>query len=966
MSRKPASPNPYRDTLNLPDTEFPMRANLAEREPQWLAQWQSAGRYRRLREHCAGRPRFILADGPPYANGSIHVGHAVNKILKDVIVKSRTLSGFDAPYVPGWDCHGLPIELKVEQRLGKAGKDIDAAGFRAACRAFAQEQIAGQSADFQRLGVIGDWEHPYRTMDYPVEADTLRAFAQILARGHVHMGEKPVHWCVDCASALAEAEVEYEEKTSLAIDVRFRVVEVADLCRRMTFPDAGHPAAAGVTEHPCSIVIWTTTPWTLPANQAVTLHPDLNYVLVHFAQESLLFAEALLEACQERYGFGAGQVIASAPGRALEGLRLCHPFLERTVPVVLAEHVTTEVGTGCVHTAPGHGQDDYVVGLRYGLPVQHPVGPDGRFLPETPFFAGESVHQANAHVVEVLRSQATLVYVQPYRHSYPHCWRHKTPTIFRATPQWFISMDRNGLRADALQAIPQTRWHPAWGEARMQGMVESRPDWCISRQRNWGSPIPVFLHRTTGQWHPRTLEWIECIAQRVEQSGIEAWFSLDPRELLGDEAEDYVKSQDTLDVWFDSGVTHATVSARRAELAFPVDLYLEGSDQHRGWFQSALLTSVAMYGHAPYRAVLTHGFTVDENGEKMSKSRGNVVAPQEVVSTLGADILRLWVAATDFSSEMAISPGILERTADAYRRIRNTARFLLANLKGFDPAAHALPITDLLPLDQWIVDRALQVQQDVVAAYEEFQLHVIYQRILHFCSEELGSFYLDVIKDRQYTTPAASQARRSAQTALYHVAEALTRWMAPILSFTAEEIWPYLPGTRAESVFFAQWYTGLAPLPADAVLSAQEWDRVLEVRALVARSIEVARKERGLGGSLNAEVLLESSAELAALLQRLKDELRFVLITSDAQVQVLPSQADSPAAAVPMDSTAAPDHYVLSDGAHLRVLIRQSTQPKCVRCWHRRADVGIHPEHPELCGRCVENVVGAGEIRTFA
>jgi isoleucyl-tRNA synthetase len=945
MARKPAPPNPYKDTLNLPETAFPMRANLAEREPQWLAEWTAAARYTRLRERCAGRPRFVLADGPPYANGSIHVGHAVNKILKDFITKSRTLSGFDAPFVPGWDCHGLPIELKVEQNLGKAGKDVDPAAFRAACRAYAAEQVAGQSTDFQRLGVLADWDHPYLTMDYRIEADTIRALGRIMARHHVQMGEKPVHWCVDCGSALAEAEVEYEDKISLAIDVRFRVSDEIDLLRRMDLE--------GDSDGPVSVVIWTTTAWTLPANQAVAVNPNLVYVLVQFERERLLLAEELLEDCLQRYQLGAGRIVGRAVGSSLEGLQLRHPFLEREVPVILGEHVTTEAGTGCVHTAPGHGQDDFVVGQRYNLPVENPVGPDGCFLPGTPYFAGENVHQANAHVVDVLGDLGSLVVVEKIHHSYPHCWRHKTPTIFRATPQWFISMDRADLRRDALRAIAATRWLPDWGEARIHGMVEKRPDWCISRQRNWGVPIPLFVHRDSGRLHPRTPELLEEVAQRVEQAGVEAWFSLDPEELLGPEAVEYLKLKDTLDVWFDSGVTHFTVSGRRPDLGLPADLYLEGSDQHRGWFQSSLLTSVAMHGVAPYRAVLTHGFTVDEKGEKMSKSRGNVVAPQEVVSTLGADILRLWVAATDFSGEMAISPAILERTADAYRRIRNTARFLLANLTGFDPARDALPMDALLPLDRWIIDRALGVQTQVVGAYDAYQFHQIYQRVHNFCSVELGSFYLDVIKDRQYTTPTESQARRSAQTALYHVAEALTRWIAPILSFTAEEIWALLPGERPESVLFAQWYDGLQPLAADAVFPAADWDRILEVRNHVARAIEVARNEQGMGGSLNAEIDLYADGSTAELLRRLGDELRFVLITSDAQVPAGPAPA-------------AVERVLLADGSSLAIVVRKSGHPKCVRCWHRRPDVGSHAGHPELCGRCVDNVAGSGEHRRYA
>ncbi|WP_019588858.1 MULTISPECIES: isoleucine--tRNA ligase [unclassified Thioalkalivibrio] len=947
MAKKQAPPNPYKDTLNLPQTAFPMRANLAKREPEWLEQWRAEDRYRRLREHCAGRPRFVLADGPPYANGSIHVGHAVNKILKDIIVKSRTLAGFDAPYVPGWDCHGLPIELQVEHNIGKPGHEVDAAQFREACRAYAAEQVAGQSADFQRLGVLGDWDHPYLTMDYQVEADTVRALARIYERGHVQMGEKPVHWCVDCGSALAEAEVEYEDKISQAIDVRFRVVDDVDLVRRFSGADA---------DGPVSVVIWTTTPWTLPANQAVAVHPELDYALVELEHERLLLAEELLEDCLGRYDLGEGRVLARVKGAALEGLMLQHPFLEREVPLILGDHVTTEAGTGCVHTAPGHGQDDYAVGLQYNLPVDNPVGPDGVFVEGTPYFAGQNVHQANGHVIDVLHEKAALIVARKLHHSYPHCWRHKTPIIFRATPQWFISMDRAELRADALRAIGATRWMPDWGEARIHGMVANRPDWCISRQRHWGVPIPFFLNRKTGRVHPRTPELTERVARRIEEQGIEAWFSLDPEEFLGEEAADYVKLTDTLDVWFDSGVLHSTVVEQRSELGgLPADLFLEGSDQHRGWFQSSLLTSVAMRGEAPYRGVLTHGFTVDENGEKMSKSRGNVVAPQEVVSTLGADILRLWVAATDFAGEMAISDNILDRTADAYRRIRNTMRFLLGNLSGFDPQQHAVPLDELLPLDRWIVARALQVQEQVTRSYDEFLFHPIYQRVHNFCSVELGSFYLDVIKDRQYTTPGDSHARRSAQTALYHVAEALTRWIAPILTFTAEEIWELLPGERADSVLFATWYEGLAPLPEDATFSNADWDRILEMRTHAARALETARNEQRIGASLTAEIDLHvpADAPVRGPLERLGDELRFVFITSEVRLSSEPAPAEAHAA-------------TLEDGTAIGVVVHRSEHAKCVRCWHLRPDVGENPAHPELCGRCVTNVEGPGETRRFA
>ena len=938
----------YKHTLNLPQTDFPMRGDLARREPDRLAQWEKDGLYQAIRQASAGRPKFVLADGPPYANGDIHIGHAVNKILKDIIVKSRTLAGFDAPYVPGWDCHGLPIELQVEKALGKAGKGIDAKAFRHACREYALEQVNRQRQDFKRLGVLGDWDNPYLTMDYGVEADIIRSLGRIIEQGHLEKGHKPVHWCLDCGSALAEAEVEYHDKTSLTVDVRFTCVDSEDLLRRLNL--AGEPNLESA-----SVVIWTTTPWTLPANQAVAIHPELEYALVKINGEALLLARQLVEGLMQRYGITGFQVIGFAPGAALEGLILKHPFYEREVPLILGEHVTLEAGTGAVHTAPGHGQEDYVVGTRYQLPIDNPVDARGYFVAGTPLLEGKSTEQANTLIIDLMRDNGSLVHSEKLTHSYPHCWRHKTPILFRATAQWFISMERHQLRKAALGAIEHVRWIPEWGEARIQGMVENRPDWCISRQRNWGVPIPLFVHKDTGVLHPDTPALIEAVAERVAQQGIEAWFTLEPQEVLGDQADQYEKITDTLDVWFDSGVTHATVTEARPELGhLPADLYLEGSDQHRGWFQSSLLTAVAMRGEAPYRAVLTHGFTVDALGQKMSKSRGNVVAPQKIMDTLGADILRLWVAATDFSGEMAVSDEILKRTADAYRRMRNTARFLLANLNGFDPEKDLLSADAMLPLDRWAVDQALKVQNQVVAAYEQYQFHQIYQRVHHFCSIELGSFYLDVIKDRQYTTQADSRARRSAQTAMYHIIQAMTRWLAPILSFTAEEIWQAIPGKSSASIFLQTWYSDLFALDADAVLSAADWQRVLEVRQCVSRELEKLRTEGEIGAGLDADVTVYCQDELLQVLETLGDELRFVLITSEAHVkhrQHAPNEASVTA---------------LPDGTALAIEARRSPHEKCVRCWHRREDVGSHSEHPELCGRCVENVSGTGEQRHLA
>lgn len=947
----------YKKTVNLPQTGFPMRANLATREPELLAYWEEIGLYARLRVERRGREQFILHDGPPYANGDIHIGHAVNKILKDIIVKARSLNGLDAPYVPGWDCHGLPIEHMVEQQLGKAGERVDAPAFRKACRDYALAQVARQRRDFCRLGVIGDWENPYLTSNFKVEADIIRALGRIIAEGHLDRGFKPVHWCTECGSALAEAEVEYEDKHSAAIDVRFPVVAGADLLVRCGTTTPSDTAQAR------SVAVWTTTPWTLPANHAVALNPDFTYALVEMSstnaseaiREQVLIADELVGAVMRRYGVKNFVVVGRCRGSELEHLQLRHPFYDRTVPIILGSHVTLDAGTGAVHTAPGHGLDDYLVGQRYGLPVDNPVGPDGRFIAGTVYFEGQFVTSANERIIELLRERGALLKVERVRHSYPHCWRHKTPIIFRATPQWFISMEKRNLRQHALGAIQQVHWQPEWGGRRIQGMIENRPDWCISRQRSWGVPIPLFVHNESGALHPDTIRLIERVAQRVEEAGIEAWFGLAAEELLGAESEYYQKVADTLDVWFDSGVTHFSVLKQRCELQFPADLYLEGSDQHRGWFQSSLLTSVAMHAVAPYRQVLTHGFTVDAEGMKMSKSRGNVIAPQEVVNTLGADVLRLWVAATDYSAEMSVSEEILKRMSDAYRRLRNTARFLLGNLHGFHPDSDVVAGDQMLALDRWAVGRAWSVQGEVRQAYDRNQFHLVYQKVHSFCTLDMGNFYLDVIKDRLYTTPADGVPRRSAQTAMYHLVRALVQWLAPILSFTCEEIWRHLPAGRPgkDSVFLETWYSGLQPLD-DQIMSMKFWDEVLSVRDAVNRELEQLRVAGSIGSALEAEVDLYCEPELKALLERLEDELRFVLITSNAQVHPL---AARPPSAIPA---------VLKTGQPLWLMVSPSAHAKCIRCWHRREEVGHHPEHPQLCHRCLGNISGTPESRRYA
>lgn len=922
-----------------------MKANLATREPDILKRWQEINLYKKLRDQGRGRPKYILHDGPPYANGDIHLGHAVNKILKDIVVKSRTLNGFDAPYVPGWDCHGLPIEHAVEKKIGKAGVQVEPAQFRQACREYARVQVAKQREDFIRLGVVGDWDHPYLTMDFAFEANIIRALGRIIANGHVVRGHKPVHWCSDCGSALAEAEVEYMDKTSPAIDVRFAVVDPVEFlacCEHVP----GHTG-----EGPISVVIWTTTPWTLPANQAVALHPELEYVLLQCkgsrGHERLLIADSLVKDVMARYGIDNYRVIANCRGQDLDGVKLKHPFYAREVPIILGEHVTTDTGTGAVHTAPGHGLDDYVVGERYGLAVENPVGEDGKFLPGTELFAGEHVFKANDHVIEVLKAHDALLHVTALSHSYPHCWRHKTPIIFRATSQWFISMER--LREPALRAIAGIKWVPDWGGARIQGMVENRPDWCISRQRAWGVPIPLFVHRQTGEAHPNIDQLIEEVSLRVEQRGIEAWFDLKPEEVLGKDAENYEKVGDTLDVWFDSGVTHACVLERHPDLQFPADLYLEGSDQHRGWFQSSLLTSVAMRGNAPYKGVLTHGFTVDAKGRKMSKSLGNDMGlPQKAIKTLGADILRLWVAATDYRAEMNMSDEILTRMADSYRRIRNTARYLLANISGFD-VLDPLPVKDMLALDRWALQRAHDLQKEILEAYEQFQFHLIYQKLHQFCVVDMGGYYLDILKDRMYTMSVASRGRRSAQTTMFHILQSLVRWLAPVLSFTAEEIWRHLPGPQKESVFLEKWYV-LPAIPDDA-LDMALWNDVIRVRQVVGKELEKLRVAGGIGSSLDAEVDIYCDSSWLEQLCRLGDELRFVLITSYARVHSLEERSSDTAE---------------TEIKGLYVQVASSAFPKCIRCWQHREDVGINKDHPKICGRCVQNITGPGEQRGYA
>ncbi len=945
----------WRDSLNMPETPFPMRGDLARREPAWTQQWQQRKVYDRIREASRGRPVWVLHDGPPYANGDIHLGHAVNKILKDVIVKSRNMAGFDARYVPGWDCHGMPIEIQIEKRYGK---HLSADEVQAKSRAYATEQIASQKRDFIRLGVLGDWDDPYLTMAPGNEADELRALGRILEKGFLYRGLKPVNWCFDCGSALAEAEVEYRDRTDPAIDVGFPFAEPDRLARAFGLPAL--PVERGYA------VIWTTTPWTIPANQALNLHPDFDYALVRVEWQAapalLVLAAERVEACLKAWKL-EGEVIATCKGRALDGIAFRHPFADRLSPVYLGDYVTLETGTGIVHSAPAYGVEDFVSCKAHGMrddEILQPVQGDGVYAASLPHWGGMSIWDANARIVEHLRDAGVLFDTWDYTHSYMHCWRHKSPVIYRASSQWFAGMDlrpKDGgptLRESALAGVEATRFYPAWGKARLHAMIATRPDWTLSRQRQWGVPMAFFLHRETGELHPRTLELLEAVAQRVEREGIEAWQRLDPRELLGDEADHYVKSRDTLDVWFDSGTTHETVlrGSHREKSRFPADMYLEGSDQHRGWFHSSLLTSSMLNGEPPYRALLTHGFTVDGQGRKMSKSLGNGIEPQEVAGSLGAEILRLWVASTDYSGEMSLSKEILARVVEAYRRIRNTLRFLLANIADFDPAQDAVAGDELLEIDRYAIAMTAAWQTSIEADYERFEFHPAIARVQTFCSEDLGAFYLDVLKDRLYTTAARSQARRSAQTALHHVTHALLRIVAPVLSFTAEEAWPLLaPQLHRDAggtIFTQTWHRfpgaerwADVEAPDTAALVAK-WTRIRAVRAEVMKKLEELRTAGGIGSSLQAEVEVRAADETYEALASLGDDLRFVWITSGARVVRVASAADE------------------------SIDVRASDDAKCERCWHWRDDVGVDPSHPAICGRCVSNLYGDGETRRCA
>ena len=959
----------YRSTLNLPDTPFPMRGDLPKREAGWAKDWDDKGIYKKLRIARAGAVKFVLHDGPPYANGKIHIGHAVNKILKDMIVKARQLKGLDAIYVPGWDCHGLPIENAIEklhgrkmaptsavgvlppeegaaQGLGSGPSALEArAEVQAKCRAFATEQIAGQLEDFKRLGVLGEWDNPYRTMDYANEANEIRALKRIMERGFVYRGLKPVYWCFDCGSSLAEFEIEYADKKSQTLDVGFKAFEPDKLAAVFGLKSLSKDAFA---------VIWTTTAWTIPANQALNLNPELTYALVDTERGILMLAESLVEKCLARYQL-KGQVIATTKGKNLALLNFMHPFYDvdavykRLSPVFLADYATADDGTGIVHSSPAYGVEDFNSCVANGIAIDdilNPVQGNGRYVDDLPLFGGLNIWKASPLVIDKLREHKRLFATVNIEHSYPHCWRHKTPVIYRAAAQWFVRMDEgegvftkdkaaNTLRELALDAIEKTNFYPENGKVRLRDMIAGRPDWCISRQRNWGVPLPFFIHTATGELHPRTMEIMDLAANMVEAGGVEAWSKATAESIIGDDAPDYIKSTDILDVWFDSGTTHDHVlkHSHAAQSTWPADLYLEGHDQHRGWFHSSLLTSCAMYDRAPYKGLLTHGFTVDGKGRKMSKSEGNVVVPQEVSGKLGAEIIRLWCASTDYSGDLGIDDKILARVVDSYRRIRNTLRFLMANVSDFDPAKHAVPFDELLEIDRYALSRAAQLQADILAHYEVYEFQPVVSKLQIYCSEDLGSFYLDILKDRLYTTAAGSHARRSAQTALHQITHAMLRWMAPFLSFTAEEAWTTFGSS--ESIFL-ETYSDFKP--QDDVLLAK-WARIREIRDAVNKDIETLRADGKVGSSLQAEVSLEVNADDYVLLKSLGDDVKFVFITSA---------------------------ITLVAGSAHKTMVKASLNTKCERCWHYRADVGVDLNHPTICGRCISNLHGAGETRQFA
>ena len=925
----------YKDTLNLPKTDFAMKANLPNKEPKMIEFWKEIDLEKAVADARIGRDKFILHDGPPYANGEIHTGHAAQKVLKDIVIKSQTLNGKYAPFVPGWDCHGLPIELNVEKKIGKVGQKVDASEFRAACRQYASSQIDLQKKDFQRLGIIGDWDNPYVTMDYSFEANIIRALGKIISKGHLKRGDKPVHWCVDCKSSLAEAEVEYQDKISTSIDFLFPIAEeFVEQIFSLTSKNKNFVAS------------WTTTPWTLPGNLALTVNESFTYQLVEIEHKNqkinLIIAKDLVKETMERIDRAKFKILGTCQGNDLVGFKANHPYLDRDSLIISGNHVTTDAGTGIVHTAPGHGLEDYAVCKENEIEVLSPVNGNGIYKDDVERFAGQFVFKANDNIVKTLDDEGVLLGDSSYEHSYPHCWRHKSPVMFRATPQWFISMESKNLLKQSLESVNNIRWEPDWGESRMTTMLESRPDWCISRQRTWGVPIALLIHKETGDLHPKSQEIIEKVSELVEIKGIQAWHDVQISDLIED-PESYEKITDCLDVWFDSGVTHACVLSENEKLQFPADLYLEGSDQHRGWFQSSLLTSIAINEEPPYKAVLTHGFVVDGDGKKMSKSLGNVISPQKIWETMGADVLRTWIASTDYTKEIVLSDDILKRSSDSYRRIRNTIRFLLGNLSDFD--GKKVSPQKMAQLDKWMIHRCKNLQDEIIQDYLDYNFHQAFQKIHNYCANDLGGFYLDILKDRLYTSKQDSDARRSAQLALSNILQALLRWISPILSFTAEEAWQSLDN-EIKSVHLLEWFNDWVEV-GDLKFSDEDWKEILELRSEVNKHIEEARNNEIIGSSLDAEIEILCGDKLFNLLEEFNEELRFIFITSEAKAIL--NKID-----------------VSDENNKIQITVKKSSNEKCVRCWHSRPEVGSIKDNESICNRCFENVYGEGEVRNFA
>ncbi|WWP02240.1 MAG: isoleucine--tRNA ligase [Candidatus Dasytiphilus stammeri] len=939
--------NDYKLTLNLPETKFPMRGNLAKKEPEILKNWNKENLYSIIRQAKKGKKIFILHDGPPYANGKLHVGHALNKILKDIIIKMKGLAGFDAPYVPGWDCHGLPIELNVENKIGKPLDINNVVNFINSCRIYAAQQINDQKNDFMRMGVLGDWNNPYLTMNFHHEANIIRVLGKLIAKGYVFKGAKPVYWCINCCSTLSDAEVEYKEIISPAIDVVFNAVDIEQVKYKF---------AVSQVIGPISLVIWTTTPWTLPANQAIALHANAVYILVQIKDKAIIIAKCLLQKVMTRIGVSNWQVLGEILGAELELMHFYHPFMNFSVPVVLHDHVVLDVGTGIVHIAPNHGLEDFIIGKKYNMQISNVIEPNGCYKAGTYHqLDGIQIFKANDSIINILNNNGALLHYKNIEHNYPHCWRHKTPIIFRATTQWFINMDHKKLREKAIKEISKIKWIPKWGKVCMETMVKNRPDWCISRQRTWGVPIPLFINKINGQLHPRSLSILELVANRIERAGLQAWWDLSEREILNEyECNQYIKVSDTLDVWFDSGATNSSVIEQRAEFnrLDAADMYLEGADQHRGWFMSSLIISTALKHKAPCKEILIHGFAVDGHGRKMSKSVGNTISPQTIMKKLGSDILRIWIASTDYSKEIAISEDIMKRSIDIYRRIRNTVRFLLANLNGFHPKKHSISLEQMIIIDRWILSRTKNIQEIIITAYEKYEFHYVVHILMQFCSVELGSFYLDIIKDRQYTTKKNSIARRSCQTAIFNIIECMVRWLAPIISFTADEIWQFIPGKRAPYVFTEEWFNNeLWNLNDNEIMNDNFWNDLLKVRNEINKALEIARKDKKIKESLSAALVLYASGSIEKKLKSLGTELKFLFLTSSAKVlhyELAPKKA-----------------YKSNTIKNLKFIIDQAVGIKCARCWHYAVEIGNNKEYPTICNRCITNTIGYGEERRF-